>query len=249
MQIPIFSNSIVTKLYKDIEKNTDLYLNGFEPDFFQNKINNWIPNTEMNEELAEKLIMDKSRSEGELDAKNSVIVFKELQGLTAYQARDERIWCALSHQYFRQYSTFRHLKTKDEFSLTNIKRIFFTRSEGLRGIDRYNVASRLWWNGHIVHNCCKEDDFESLVEVLCENTDLRQQIVERPGIFQIPNVTLAVLLFLRKKRNAGQGLSREEYRPWIRLINFGGGQKMYAAMDSNQLKELFESYFNEIENR
>ena len=253
MQIPIFSNSVVTKLYNDIDKNKDLYMTGFKPNFFQNMVQNWVPNTEMSENLSEKLILDATLSGGQLDSRNSIIMYNELNNLTPYQARDERIWCALSHQFFRKYAIFRHFKSADSSSTDKdadkIKRHFFTRSGGFRGTERDNVASRLWWNGYIVRNCCEEGDFESLVEVLCENTDLRAQIVERPGIFQIPNVTLAVLLFLREKREAGKVLPREEYRSWFRLINFGGGQKMYAAMDSSQLKELFEGYFKEIENR
>ena len=251
MKIPIFSQSIVSDLYNNLEKNLDGYLKGFNESFFKNNYNNLIENTEISDEFSEKLNIDNSLSPGMLDVKNSITVYKELKGITPYQARDGRIWCALSHKFFREYALYRHIERvtaankTDEWQLKILRQHFFTKG-GLRGIDRYNVASRLWWNGYVVDRCREQHDFEELIHVLCANTDIRQMIVERPGIFQIPVVTLAVLLSLKKYNETKNILSREVYRKWIILINNGGGQNMYATMNLDKLLDLFEGYFQEV---
>jgi len=242
MEIPILSQSTVLNLFGNVEENLKRYYDGFSEDFFKNNYNHSLKNTNMPENLGDMLIYDESLQAGDLDAKNSVIVYNALKGLTAYQARDGRVWTALSHKFFLEYTKKRHSEKNKKLSKTKIKQHFFTIVGGKRGFDRNNVVSRLWWNGYAVKKCSKEKNFEELVQVLCQNTDLRANIIERTGIFQIPNVLLAVLLVIKNEKNKGNEFKRALYRPWLRYIDKAGGQKMYAIMEEEELVKLFGNF-------
>ena len=246
MEIPILSQSTVLNLYENVEENLKLYSNGFSEKFFKNNYNHSLKNTDMPEDLEDMLIYDENLKAGDLDAKNSVIVYNALKGLTAYQARDGRVWTALSHKFFLEYTAKRHSEKNKKLTVTKIKQHFFTLVGGKRGFDRNNVVARLWWHGHAVQKCCKEENFEELVQLLCQNTDLRANIIERPGIFQIPNVLLAVLLVIKNEKNNGNDLIRKVYRPWLQYIDRAGGQKIYAIMEEDELVKLFGNFLATI---
>ena len=72
-------------------------------------------------------------------------------------------------------------------------------------------------------------------------SDLRNSILERPTIFQIPQVVLASLMLHEK-----YPMKREVYRDWIKLINFGGGKHIYGAMSADELLKLFGQYYDEV---
>lgn len=246
MEIPILSQSTVLNLYENVEENLKLYSDGFSEKFFKNNYNHSLKNTDMPEDLGDMLIYDENLKAGDLDAKNSVIVYNALKGLTAYQARDGRVWTALSHKFFLEYTAKRHSEKNKKLTVTKIKQHFFTLVGGKRGFDRNNVVARLWWHGHAVQKCCKEENFEELVQLLCQNTDLRANIIERPGIFQIPNVLLAVLLVIKNEKNNGNDLIRKVYRPWLQYIDRAGGQKIYAIMEEDELVKLFGNLLDTV---
>ena len=253
MEIPILPNSKVQSLFMDIEKNKDFYLNGANQIEFDNVLK-YVKNTSVPENLSSRMIMDNDISEGNLDAQNSSIVFRALQNLTPYQARDERIWCALSHIFFKNYTLFRH-KIKEANFKDQVKIRFFARG-GQRSIERGNSISRLWWNGNVIENCREDNDFDELLFALCSNTDLRSQIIERPEISKIPQVVLAVLLCKIRMDNEepnndffSRKLSSAPYLKLLIRISLEGGRTLLAAMSSEKLVSLFLKFIEEIRGR
>ena len=253
MEIPILPNSKVQSLFMDIEKNKDFYLNGANQIEFDNVLK-YVKNTSVPENLSSRMIMDNDISEGNLDAKNSSIVFRALQNLTPYQARDERIWCAVSHLHLKDYAIFRHKITKDNFK-DEVKKRFFVRG-GKRVFESGNAISRLWWTGKLIDNCKDGNDFDELLLALCSNTDLRSSIIERPEISKIPQVVLAILLCkirLDAEDPTNNFFNRKggtfEYRKLIKRISFEGGRTLLASMSSEKLVSLFWKFMEEIRGR
>ena len=91
------------------------------------------------------------------------------------------------------------------------------------------------------------------MHVLCTDTDFRQSFIERPGISIIPQVALAVMLCKRKfdieNPNNSFFKGRTDISPnrrWYKMINLAGGTRLYAAMSSQELFDLFWSYMNQV---
>jgi len=246
MEIPILSQSTVFNLFENVENNIKQYSDGFDETFFNDNYNHSLKNTDMPKNLEEMLIYDENLKEGNLDAKNSFIVYNALKGLTPYQARDGRVWTALSHKFFLKYTAQRHGGKNNKLTKEKIEQHFFTFVDGKRGFDRHNVCARLWLNGHAVNKCSNGESFEELLNILCEKADFRANIIERPGIFQIPNVLLAVLLTVKSEKHKGVEFKRELYRPWLKYIDRAGGQKIYAMMEKDELIELYNDYLTTI---
>ena len=251
MEIPILPQNKVAKLWSDLENNISTYSSGGFDTPLQSECK-FLKSTLVPDNLSELMCYDALAGDGELDAKNSIVIYKSLEGLTPYQARDERILAAVSHIFLTRFAFFRH-KISDEEKLQKIQRHFFARSNAGRDIERYNVAGRLWWHGYFVDRCKEKNDFEEFVHILCTDTDFRQSIVERPVISKIPQVALAVMLCKRKfdtenPKNSffkGRGVASSN-RKWYKMINLAGGSNLYAAMSSQELFELFWRYMNEV---
>ena len=253
MEIPILSQANVNELFKTIAQNKNWYLSDTGTSFPIHRNNErTLKHTKMSEELFSSLLVDDTISAGENDAKNSYIVFRALQGLTPYQARDERVWCALTHLHCRNYTISRHDLSEKNYE-EKVTKHFFARKDGLRGIDRYNAVSRLWWHGYFVDRCRGDHDLADLLEVLCTNTDFRQSMIERPEISKVPQVCLAILNCKKKldtdspesKFFSGRG-STAPHRTWFRMLSLAGGQMLFSSMSSQELEDMFWKFIVEV---
>jgi hypothetical protein len=251
MEIPILPQNMVAQLHKDIGVNIENYTaDGFQTDILPYCKS--IKGTKIPDNFTDLICYDEKKSAGELDAENSLIVYQSLQNLTPYQARDERVLSAISHVFLAKFAFFRHKIALDKTE-KKIERHFFARSNAGRDIERYNVVGRLWWHGYFVDRCREKHSLEELVHVLCTDTDFRQSFIERPGISIIPQVALAVMLCKRKfdieNPNNSFFKGRTDISPnrrWYKMINLAGGTRLYAAMSSQELFDLFWSYMNQV---
>ena len=256
MEIPIFPQALVSELYNNVKSNLDRYTATFDSFSLHSKCKN-LNTTKVPENLSELMCYGKNKeTPGHLDALNSIVLFKNLEGITPYQARDERIWSAIAHVFLTNYSLVRHkIKDEDEDKVKAIQTRFFARGGGLRSIERNNAASRLWWSGYFVDRCKEGNDFEELTHLLVTDTDFRAEVIERPGMARIPQVALAVLLCKKRlieetpKSTFFSGRDNPPFRQWFKHINMAGGSKLYAAMTSTELFDLFWGYLDRINSR
>ena len=253
MEIPIFPQAVVSELYNNVEKNLDRYDATFDGSSLHSRCKS-LNGTKIPENLSDLMsYRDIKKKEGQLDALNSIVLFKGLEGLTPYQARDERIWSAISHIFLTKYSLDRHKIAKGQ--VEEIRKRFFARGAGPRSIERYNAAGRLWWSGYFVDRCREDNDFEELVHLFCTDTDFRSACIERPEMGRIPQVSLAVLLCKKRFLDENpttiffKGRKNAPYRQWFKQMNMAGGSKLYAAMTSIELFDLFWSYLDKINSR
>ena len=254
MEIPIFPQAVVSDLYKQVKSNLHRYTATSDSFSLHSKCKK-LNDTKVPENLSELMCYGENKeTPGHLDALNSIVLFKKLEGITPYQARDERIWSAISHIFLTKYALVRH-KIQDKDKLTQVQTRFFARGGGHRSIERNNAASRLWWSGYFVNRCREDNDFEELTHLLLTDTDFRSAVIERPEMARIPQVGLAILLC--KKRLLEEtptttffsGRDNPPYRQWFKHINMAGGSKLYAAITSLELFDLFWGYLDGINSR
>jgi hypothetical protein len=157
------------------------------------------------------------------DCQNSIKIFEQLINLDKVQANDKRLWVALTHTLFYNYSWRRwnidSEKTSDD---KIIDRLHF---EGA-GIDSRmgNSISRLWWTAKVTFDSKRSDEFE-LTRLIWERQDIQLALMER-SFSTYPNIVQGFLEFFRGNRH----LKEDELRAIIRGLNAIGGVKVLPLL-------------------
>jgi hypothetical protein len=195
------------------------------------------------------VLPNSKRSVGLSDAHNALILFQELRGMTPKIARDERVWCALSHLHGKEYIWKRHIQgVVSEDVPGKIRTNFFCRENGAnRGFERDNALSQLWWWSFMASKVESMSHAQAL-ESFLELTDFRDSIVGRPAFGIIPQVFEALLLLYTKEKEADpevrffrrkKVVDKSNYLQLMKLINRHGGRAFYDAMSVSDLFKLF----------
>ena len=256
MQLPIFKRKAVERLWGTASNLPKRYSDGeFEPDgeLIKDDEMQHVPTVNFDPNLFKQLVFPGSdKSIGASDAENALILFQELRGMTPKIARDERVWCALSHLHAKEFIWRRHINgTADEKLSRTIQTRYFCRANGRdRGLERDNALSRLWWWAFVSSRVESLTHAEAL-ETLLESTDFRDAVVGRPTTSIIPQVFEALMLIYRREKEADPDLtffsrrSRDaeegNYRQLLMLINRHGGRTLYDTMEVDELVDLFWS--------
>jgi hypothetical protein len=256
MNLPIFKRKAVERLWH-IASNQPKSYGGreFRPDGDSIKDDELleVPGVTFDPNLFQHLVFPgPEKSIGASDSENALILFQELRGMTPKVARDERVWCALSHLYGKDFIWRRHIEgTADEKLSRTLQTRYFCRANGRdRGFERDNALSRLWWWAFMSSKVESLTHAQAL-ETLLESTDFRDAVVGRPTTSIIPQVFEALLLIYRREKEADPSVaffsrkSRDEgegnYRELLVLINRHGGRTLYDTMEVEELADLFWS--------
>ena len=171
------------------------------------------------------------------ESENCAVLLAALKKLTPYEAADERLWVMLSHTGMLEHGRARWpIPGNDEEAIAHIQTHFFASTQ--RRLERDNVASRLWWMGHL----CARIDGLSLKEgldALLYRADVRANIVERPTTGQSIPVFSAILRKLAKSY-AGQKrlFDRKIFRFLMVNLNGLGGYVLLDALDTGAVEKL-----------
>lgn len=161
------------------------------------------------------------------DAENSIKIFQELKHLDRVQANDRRLWVALTHKRFFNYTKERWVKG-EQYSDDAILRRFHFEGSSLEARMR-NSISRLWWAAKITYDENRSDPFE-LTKLLWEKQDIIQGIVERSyGTYES-----VVQTFLETYKSNKQ-LSEKELRSLYKGLNSIGGVKILSALNKEEV--------------
>lgn len=256
MNIPIFKRPAVERLWRLALHNADQYKGkNFEADgeLIRDDEIQRVQDVEFDENLFGQFVYPSTdRTTGQSDAANALVLYQELRGMTPKIARDERVWCALSHLYATDFIWKRHVEgVSPEKVSRNVQTRYFCRANGGgRGFERDNALSRLWWWAFISSKVEKISHAVAL-EVFLEATDFRDAVMGRPTASIIPNVFEALLLlYLREKesdpdvlffsRKNRSGKKGKNYRELLKLINRHGGRAFYDTMGVDELYTLFK---------
>ena len=250
MQLPIFKRKAVERLWQIASNTPKRYSEGnFSPDgeSIRDDELQEVSDVNFDPNLFEQLVLPGAgKSIGASDAENALILFQELKGMTPKIARDERVWCALSHLYGKDFIWQRHIAgTSDIKRSRAIQTRFFCRANGRdRGFERDNALAALWWWAHICSRVESLSHAEALATLL-EFTDFRNAVTGRPTTSIIPQVLEALLLLVVKEREIDPEVTffrRKEdggYLQLMKLINRHGGRVFYDTMSVEELEGLF----------
>jgi hypothetical protein len=145
MKVRFLRDEAVASLRQSISDNLDRYRNG---DFafldLDSTQSHELP-AETDDAALTNLKMPSNGDDHEVE--NCIAIHDYLKALSPYEARDERLWCYLTHTVLLNYARARWpIPNDDEKAVAHVQTHFFARTN--RQIERDNAASRLWWMAH-----------------------------------------------------------------------------------------------------
>ena len=177
----------------------------------------------------------------EYDAENALTVGNAMNALGAYQAGDERLWAYLTHTFMLDYARARWpIPADDPKAISHIENHFFGKT--LRGRERDNAASRLWWFHHVASRTQGLGTAKAL-EILLFQSDVRANLLERPTTAQSVSIFSAVMAKLAGSYVGKKNLfKRETFRALMIKLNGVGG---YNLLDV-KTKKMIEQYLDDF---
>jgi hypothetical protein len=230
----LMREALVHDLTREIGNNLEKYRSG-DFKYLTSVGSNFIETEyEINEvELSRVTIKDGDFNEVEC----CLGVYNGLPNVSAYLARDQRLWVYLTHIMFLDYTRQRWPIPQDkEKAILHIKKHFF--ASGARGIERDNAISRLWWMASI---CSKVEGLtldKSLTAFLYQS-DVRANIVERPTTSQNVVLLSTVIRKLDQSYHSDKELyGREKFRTVMKELNLQGGTKLLEVLDPKEVDRI-----------
>jgi hypothetical protein len=234
--LKLFKKSAVQDLFEKVPENLNLYRVGTFKSLLSDSSLFLDSSCTLDEDIA-KAVTCTTNDDNEVGC--CLAVAKGLSGVTAYLARDERLWVRLTHIEFIEYSRTRWAIPKDdEKAAAHIRKHFFAR--GARGVERDNAVSRLWW----MHTICAKVQHltvEQALRAFLYQSDVRANIIERPTTSQNPTVLSAVVNKLHESFLGDKALyEREKFRAVMKKLNIEGGIRLLEALDYKEIKEVVD---------
>lgn len=237
MKARLLKATKIKELIERIPDNLDLYRAGnFE--FLASDPSNYI---ETDLEIdAYKLSFISCSATDYKEVDNCRIIYEALQNLSAYLARDERLWIYLTHVDLLSYSRVRWAIPEDNDRAVSFIKDHFFVTGGARGIERNNAASRIWWMASL----CKRINglaFEDALTSLLYQTDVRANIIERPTTSQSIEVFSALLKKLHESyQNDRELFEREKFRSMMKELNLKGGVRLLGALSEKEIQAILD---------
>jgi hypothetical protein len=171
------------------------------------------------------------------DSENCLVLLAALKNLTPFQAADERLWVMLSHTLMLEHGRKRWPIPKDtKLAIKHIQTHFFGSTQ--RQLERDNIASRLWWMGHL---CARVNGLavKQGLDVLLHRSDVRANIIERPTTAQSVPIFSALLNKLAESMDGkGKLFERNVFRRLMVRLNGLGGYKLLDALDTRAVEKF-----------
>lgn len=236
MKLRILRDASVVSLRKNIGENLDQYRTGeFGYLSLDSTQFHELPVVSNDGGLA---LVKNSVGENHFEVDNCLAVHSYLAGLSPYDARDERLWCHLTHTIFLDYTRQRWpIPSDDNKAIAHISTHFFASSN--RQVERDNAVSRLWWMAHLCTRVNGATQKEAL-EAFLFRSDVRANIIERPTVAQSTNVFSLILRALISSAAGKKALfERTAFRRVMVELNSVGGFKLLDALPEQELDLIF----------
>lgn len=228
-------DAALTELRDSVAENLDAYRSGNFKHLEVDDSAHFDGSFDIDWEKLEKLKVPVANNLFEVE--NCVTLYPALDGLTAYDARDERFWTFLTHTVLLDYTRARWpIPDDDEKAVEHILLHFFAKDK--RQIERDNAASRLWWMAHL---CKRVPDLslEDALKAFLYKADVRANIIERPTISQATPIFAAIIGKLWASLNGNKKLfERKPFRSLMIEINSVGGFKLLDGMSKDDVEDL-----------
>jgi hypothetical protein len=179
----------------------------------------------------------------ENEIQNSIIVGYALRRLTPTLARENRVWIRLSHVECLEYSRKRWLQANmdDEKLAKDVSKHFFAPT--LTGCRDDHAISRLWWNHHIAKQIMPDNPARALKKILAL-ADIRQGLVERPGIGARPILGRGIIRLLEKEDRLVEG---KLFGQFMKKMNLTGAGIAFEVWDDSKIDQFLEKCLDQAE--
>lgn len=179
----------------------------------------------------------------ESEIKNSVTVGLALSKITPTLARENRIWIRLSHIECLQYSRDRWLQTgkNDETLARDVSKHFFAPT--LTGCRDDHAISRLWWNYYIAKQIIPENPARAVKKILAL-ADIRQGLVERPGIGARPVLGRGIIRILERQEKLVEG---KLFGRFMKKVNLMGAGVAFEVWDDAKIDSFMDRCLDQAE--
>lgn len=237
MKIRLLKTQTKLEFYNKVADNLDNYRNG-NFDFLNDDLSRYF---EIDQQLdLDKIACIRCEKEDDREAENCENMFSALSEMTPYLARDERFWIYLTHTYLLNYSRNRWpIPDENEKAVNHIRTHFFVN--GVRGIERDNAASRLWWMAYISSQC-ETLSLQEALRCFLYRSDVRANIIERPTTSQNTMILSAILEKLNQSYHGNQKLfDRKIFRNFMIELNVYGGVRLLDSLDKNTIDSIVTS--------
>jgi hypothetical protein len=175
-----------------------------------------------------KLVFSDGKKDEGNDYTNANLINQALPDLSPAEATDERLWVTLCLNQYKGYVIARWPK------IGNGKHFF---CEGFRGLTRENAIARLWWCNYIAK---KMKSSTKVRKEFFNDTDRRQQVIERPTSANSKKVLKIIFEILTEQNASGKKYHRDNWRTFAKKINFIGKRKSLPSLEEKYLKEILE---------
>jgi hypothetical protein len=227
-------SSTVDELRKNIKDNLHIYRSG-NFDYLAMDSSHWF---EAKWQMDEALLLT-LKPEDTFEKHNAITVFKALNSLLPYDARDERLWVYLTHTLLLDFSRKRWpIPDDDEKAISHIKNHFFAKEK--RDVERDNAVSRSWW---IAYLCSRVETLpiDDALEAFLYRQETWTAIVGRPSTSQSVSFFGALLSKLSESYKGAKSLYvRETFRTMLVEINSIGGFKLLDYLDATQAEDVLD---------
>lgn len=242
------SESRLDEMLKNVQEHRERYQSGNFLDLA--KENGWaVKSALVKVDLDALAKLDGEKAEG--DARNSIIVYKALAGMTPALAMEEGVWTRLAHVECLAYARARWMQ--DEASWDEVKfekqtvKHFFGR--GLNGIRDDNAIARLWWNMHIATSIAKDCEKggdsvspEEVLEAMLKLADVRMNLVERSWTgARLPLSRNIVKMIRTEPWLTARG---DNFKVFMKLLNREGGGILFEALPAAEADGTVERIIN-----
>lgn len=240
------SEARLTQLQQDIPENRERYREG---DFIDlSKENGWEIDSSLVTINADELANLDGRVQvssgrvqtADIDAKNSMIIYNALQGMTPALAMEERVWTRLTHieciEYTRARWFYRGNSYDDESFDNQVRLHFFART--LTGVRDDNAISRLWWNMHIATMLSPSSPQEALGFIL-KNADVRSNLVERSWTGARLPLSRAIVRMIENE--PWLTAHQNNFREFMKALNRDGGGILLEALPDGERDKITDT--------
>jgi hypothetical protein len=243
MKLKYVSNDVVDFLRSNIAAHYDRYLGGDFADVQGS--GDWGLQLKLEVDLKPLSDLDPAGSP-EVEANNSLLVWRALGSLPASLAYEEGIWVRLTHVESLGYCRARWLVGLSSIDATEraIKTHFFAATLTARRDD--NAISRLWWNAYIA-NRIQPSDVIGALRGLLRKADIRMQLVERSNIGSRAPLCRGILRAMKGEARVAE--SEDGFRDFMKEVNKRGGGVIFEALTHEEVDRfLAECWAASIQN-
>lgn len=242
MKARLLRKDKMEELFKGIGDDLEAYRTGD----FRHLVQDYSAYIETKHDIDQELLGKVNcTKEDHKEVQNCILLHKAMNGLTPYLARDARLWVYLVLTSLLDYARNRWpIPDDDNKAVDHIKKHFFAAG-GMRGIERDNAASRLWWMASL---CSRVEGLtlEQSLQSLLHQYDVRANILERPTVSQSIPIFSAILRKLHASYQDDQKLfERQVFRDFMKELNLKGGVKLLEALEEKDLDKVMDECVEE----